>query len=89
MKKLGLGLLVIAAIFMGCKKEEKFCWDCVTTVKQFVTGQTPSTATSNSAICDKTEEEIRALELGAQNTTTASVSGITVTQTIMMKCTKK
>ena len=83
-------LFVISISLTSCKKEEeKFCWICVTTVKQTVTGQTSTTGTSNSTICDQTEGGIRKLEQSAQNTSTSTVGGFTATITTTMKCLKQ
>ena len=89
MKKLFVIFLFVA--FSSCSKKEgeKFCWSCVTTAKQTVTGQTPTTGTSSSTICDQTEEGIRKIEQSAQTTTTSTSMGISVTIVSSMKCTKK
>ena len=67
MKKLVIVLLVTSAFFTGCKKEEKYCWSCITTTHYI---RWANEYREKSEICDKTEKEIRALEQEAQNTTT-------------------
>lgn len=77
---IGITLITIVSC---TKNDPKYCWSCTTTV---TTGA--NIGTSKSTICDKTTNEILAMEKAASTQSTGSSGGYTVTSYSSMLCSK-
>ena len=72
---------ILLMTMAGC--EAKYCWNC--TVTAVATGGAGSTVQSSYTLCDKTKDEIEAVEKAGQS----SFSGNGITSRATTSCTKQ
>jgi hypothetical protein len=88
-KTIAFSLVAIAATIFACsKKNDSFCWKCMTTVT-YSPSSAGGSGSSSSTMCNQTEDQIRQVEKAGTSTSTGSYGGYTTTIKTTTHCTKQ